>query len=103
MEIALKVKRGLVDLEVLINNHKHNFKEWQNTNLITFMESFEEFSMNSYQISNLHLYHQSIEELYNRFPNEPRYQYRQWFFTENNPLGKNTYLDYLNWSRGSDI
>ena len=85
------------------NKHNYDFTRWDTSSLIGFMENFEEFSITSHHISNLHLYHQSIEELYNRFPNEERYQYRQWFFTESNPSNKNTYLDYLNWSRGSDI
>ena len=83
--------------------HNNDFKEWHNTNLITFMESFEEFSCTTYQKSNLHLYYQCVKELYDRFPKESRYQDRHYYFTENNSTGDNTYLDYLNWVRKTNI
>lgn len=75
----------------------NNFTEWDSNHIRWFMENFEEFSLTSHQINNLHLYYQAIEELYNRFPEEKRYQYRHWYFSEENPTG--TYLDYLNWRK----
>lgn len=77
--------------------NNYNFREWDSNYLIGFVENFEEFTLTSHQINNLHLYHQAIAELYNRFPNEKMYQYRHWYFSEENKQG--SYIDYLNFIR----
>lgn len=93
------IQQGVrVVLEALINNKiNNNFSSWDTWHIQTWVNSYEEFTLTSHQINNLHLYYQAIEELYNRFPEEKRYQYRHWYFSEENPTG--TYIDYLNWRK----
>ena len=81
--------------------NNYNFKEWDNYYLIHFITCYEEFSLTKHQINNLHIYYAAISELYSRLPEEKNYQYRHYYFTEENPYG--TYLDYLKWRKENEM
>lgn len=72
---------------------QNNFTEWSNTELIQWISDYEEISFLRSRL-NLPLYHQAIEELHKREPNDEHYTRKHTYYTEN---PKSDYHDYVSW------